>query len=186
MKNLTIIILLILVSCKSETKTEVIYEDTIDQSVTKIWNNFIQSNPEYKNEDQPDAGYFHNNKKDANRLAQLIVNGKKKAGSSLYAWYKDANADLQKIGTKSILTDFNGRALAILEITKVDTIPFNKITSDYAQLDMGTTINPLEKWKKAHWDFFESTKVGSEDRPTEDMLIVCEWFEVIWKHNSNN
>jgi uncharacterized protein YhfF len=81
---------------------------------------------------------------------------------------------------KQIVTDFDGKAKAIIENISVDTIPFNKISKDYAELDMGTTIEPLEKWKKAHWDFFESFLEESGAQPTEEMLIVCVRFETIW------
>ena len=47
-------------------------------------------------------------------------------------------------------------------------------------MDMGTKIDALKKWKKAHWGFFASTMKESGEKPTEDMLIVCEWFETIW------
>ncbi|WP_273567564.1 ASCH domain-containing protein [Maribacter halichondriae] len=98
----------------------------------------------------------------------------------LYYWFEEANADLPKIGTKSIVTDFDGKAKAIIKITKVDTIPFNQISKEYAELDMGTKIEPLKKWKKAHWDFFANALEQSGEKPTEEMLIVCEWFETIW------
>jgi len=45
---------------------------------------------------------------------------------------------------------------------------------------MGTDIEPLEKWKKAHWDFFTAFLGESGKKPTEEMLIVCERFEKIW------
>ena len=190
MKHLTIILFLILISCKNETKSETKSEvetvngvetkNEIDKTVYKMWNNFTESNPEFKKEELPDSHPFHNNEYDANRLANLIVNKKKKAGSNLYFWYKEANADLPKIGTKSIVTDFDGKARAIIEIKKVDTIPFNQISKDYAELDMGTNIEPLKKWRKAHWDFFANAMEQSGEKPTEEMLIVCEWFETIW------
>ncbi|WP_233267588.1 ASCH domain-containing protein [Algibacter sp. L1A34] len=152
MKRIIIIIFLILISCKSGIKTE----SDIDKSVYQMWNDFTESNPEFKTGEQPDSDYFHNNETDANRLAELIVNGKKQASSNLYYFYEKANVDLPKIGAKSIVTDFDGKARAIIEIKKVDTIPFNKISKDYAELDMGTDIEPLKKWRKAHWDFFTS------------------------------
>ena len=176
MRHLAIILFLVLISCKSETKTE----NGIDKTVYEMWNSYIESNPEIKNDELPDSHPFHNNEKDANRLAELILSGKKKAGSNLYFWYEEANADLPKIGTKSIVTDFDGKARAIIEIKKVDTIPFNKISIDYAEMDMGTSIEPLKKWKKAHWDFFTKALEQSGEEPTEEMLIVCEWFETIW------
>ncbi|MEL6306329.1 MAG: ASCH domain-containing protein, partial [Bacteroidota bacterium] len=82
--------------------------------------------------------------------------------------------------TQQIVTDFDGKAKAIIENTQVDTIPFNQVPKEYAQLDMGTDVEPLEKWRKAHWDFFESFLKESGGQPTEDMLVVCVQFKTIW------
>ena len=176
MRYITIILLLLLTNCKSETKIQ----DEIDKTVYEMWDNFTKSNPEFKKDQLPESWFFHNNKEDANRLAELVVSGKKKAGSGLYSWYKDAKADLPKIGTKHIITDFDGKAQAIIENKKVDTIPFNQISNEYAEKDMGTTIEPLKKWKKAHWDFFATAMKESDQNPTEEMRVVCESFETIW------
>ncbi|WP_291865124.1 ASCH domain-containing protein [Maribacter sp.] len=184
MKHLTIILFLILISCKSKTETET--ENGIDKTVYQMWNNYTILNPKFKNNEIPESWYFHNNKEDANRLAELTLNGKKKASSGLYSWYKEANSDLPKIGTKHIITDFNGKARAIIEIKKVDTIPFNQISKGYAEIDMGTKIEPLKKWKKAHWNFFASVMEENGEKPTEEMLIVCERFETIWTESTNS
>lgn len=179
MKHLTLLLFLIFISCKSETKTE----NGIDPSVFKLWESYTASNSEFKTDELPDASYFHNNKEDADRLAKLILEGKKQAGSNLYFFYEQANADLPKIGTKNIVTTFDGKAIAIIVTTQVDTISFNKISKEYAALDMGTTIEPLEKWKKAHWAFFAPAIEEHGGKPTEEMLIVCERFETIWPKN---
>lgn len=171
MRSISIILILILASCK-DVKT--------DKTANEMWNNFTKANSEFLTDEMPEADYFHTNKEDANRLGELILNRQKQAGSSLYALYEKYNADLPKIGRKQIVTDFDGNALAIIETIKVDTIPFNQISAAYAKLDMGTNSEPLKKWKKAHWDFFEGFMAESGDKPTEDMLIVCEWFETIW------
>ncbi len=171
-----VVFLLILAACKSESKEVT----KVDSTVAQMWVAYTEAFPEFGKEERPEAWYFGIEKKDANRLAKLTVNGKKKASSGLYAWYEEAGADLPKTGTQHIITDFEGKAKAIIEITKVDTIPFDKIPKDYAVLDMGTEIEPLKKWKRAHWDFFETVLKESGDTPTEDMLIVCEWFELVW------
>jgi uncharacterized protein YhfF len=181
MKHLTILLLLVFVSCKSETKNDLKIENGIDQSVYDMWDDFTKANPGFKKDDLPESWYFHNNKVDANRLAELTLSGKKKATTSgLYAWYKEANADLPSIGTKHIITDFDGKAMAIIEIKKVDTIPFNKISTEEAEMDMGTDIEPLKKWKTAHWDFFSSVMEENGEKPTEEMLLVFERFKTIW------
>lgn len=152
MKYFTIILFLIFIGCKNETKTE----NGIDKTVFDMWSNFTKSNPEFKKDELPESWYFHNNKEDANRLGELTLSGKKKASSALYVWYEEANADLPKMGTKQIITDFDEMALAIIETITVDIIPFNKVSKDYAEMDMVRNIEPLKKWKKAHWDFFTS------------------------------
>lgn len=175
-------------SCKTDekTKSEVVNEkqtetlNGIGKSPLEMWTDFTQSNPEYKKEEIPESDFFHNNKEDANRLAELTLTGKKRATSGLYSLYQHYNADLPNVGTKQILTDFEGKAKAIIENISVDTIPFNMISKEYAELDMGTDIEPLKKWKKAHWDFFESFLEESGEKPTEEMLIVCVRFEKIW------
>lgn len=190
MKHLTILLLFIFISCKNEPKTkteteiasetQTETENGIDKSVYEIWNKYVESNPEFKHQKIPESEFFHNNKEDANRLAELTQNGKKKASSGLLSLYKQYNIELPKVGTKQIITDFDGKAKAIIENVSVDTIPFNQISKEYAELDMATDVAPLEKWKKAHWDFFESFLKERGEKPTEEMLIVCVRFKTIW------
>jgi hypothetical protein len=57
-------------SCKNEsrTKTETVTqtgmemksEIEIHKSVYEMWNNYIESNPEYKDEEIPESDFFHN------------------------------------------------------------------------------------------------------------------------------
>ncbi|WP_245603097.1 ASCH domain-containing protein [Maribacter antarcticus] len=94
--------------------------------------------------------------------------------------YKHYNVALPKVGIKQSKTDFDGKTKAITENISVHTIPYNKISKEYAVLDMETTIESLKKWKKAHWAFFESFLGKSGAQPTEEMLIVCVRFETIW------
>lgn len=191
MRHISIILFLILVGCKNETKNEngieienlsemtMETEDGIDKSVYEMWNDFTESHLEFKSQEIPESDLFHNNEADANRLAVLTLTGKKKASSGLYSLYEQYNADLPGVGTKQIVTDFNGKAKAIIENVSAHTIPFNKISKEYAEIDMGTDIEPLEKWKKAHWEFFESILEESGGKPTEEMLIVAVKFKKI-------
>lgn len=189
MKQLTLILFVILMSCKNQTNTETVAkentevntENHIDKSVYDMWNSFSEANPQFKDDELPESDFFHNNKKDANRLAILTANGKKRASSGLLSLYQHYNIDLPKVRTKQIITDFDGKAYAIIENKSVDTIPFNKISEEYAELDMGTNVEALKKWKKVHWDFFENfLKENKVGQLTEDMLIVCVKFETIW------
>ena len=144
MRYLGLLVLAIFVSCKGEKQNE----PTVHETVSSMWGDFIKSDPEHAKEEIPESWFFHDNEKDADRLAELTLQRKKQASSGLYYWYEQAGADLPKVGTKHIVTDFNGRAKAIIEIIRVDTVPFNQITKEYAELDMGTHEEPLQKWKR--------------------------------------
>lgn len=188
MRHITIILFLFFISCKTDKKNEInsqaekelVTENRIDKTVYEMWNDFTESNPEFKKDELPDTDFFDEDEIEAERFAKLILNKKKQTSSGLYIWYKEANIGLPKIGTKLIVTNLNGEARAIIETKKVDTIPFNQITKDYAELDMGTNIKPLEKWKKAHWKFFANTLDENGQKVTDEVLVVCEWFETIW------
>ncbi|NRD21509.1 ASCH domain-containing protein [Winogradskyella eckloniae] len=195
MKKILILLIVLPFSCKDATTSNISnaldieqdtlaasnLQDNIDQSVIDIWQDYLKEHPEFKSDRMPESWFFHNNEADANRLAELVLKGKKKASSGLYYMYKAANVGLPAIGTKHIITDFSGKAKAIIQTTKVDTIPFNKISEAYAALDMGTDIEPLDAWKKAHWEFFSSVFNENNTVPTENMLVVCEWFEMVYK-----
>lgn len=181
MKNRYAIVLysflsLVLIGCKEQPKNE----NGVDKTASEMWNDFIKSNPEFKNEDVPESDFFHDNKKDANRLAELTRIGKKRASSGLYVLYQQYNVELPKVGKKQIVTDFDGKAQAIIKTKSVATIPFIEISKEYAAWDMGTDIESLKKWRKAHWNFFKSVMEQNGKKPTEEMLVVCETFETIW------
>ena len=83
---------MIFISCKNEPKTkteteteiatkteiEMDTENGFDKSVYEMWNNFIESNPEFKNEELPNIDFFDNSEDDYHRYADLIVTGKKR------------------------------------------------------------------------------------------------------------
>ncbi|WP_405252222.1 ASCH domain-containing protein [Dokdonia sp. Asnod3-C12] len=188
MKIAITVLLLVSIGCKNEATTpkptasleELQTQQYIESSVSAMWRNFKQAHPEYANEPQPNADFFHDNKEDANRLAALTVLGKKQASSSLYFLYEKYGVDLPQAGNLQIITDFEGKAQAIIKTKTVDTVAYNDISKTYAILDMGTALNALEQWKKAHQAFFESYTKDSGVQTIDSLLIVCETFETIW------
>ena len=187
-KHSLLLLLILFASCKNQTTTTITpntptesnSDNNTNQSALDMWTTFVASNPEFKDASVPEADFFHDNKADANRLAILTKNGIKQASSGLYSLYQHYNVALPKVGNTQIITDFDGNAQAIIQTTHVDTIRFKNITKSYAQLDMATTVDPLKTWKKAHWDFFTTILKDNNQKPTQDMLVVCETFKTIW------
>lgn len=124
--------------------------------------------------------YFDNNEKDANELAELVLKGTKKATASLYELYEIENEDLPKVGDLSIITNWDGIARCIIQTTNIEIVHYKDVTEEFAATE-GEGDKSLAYWKRAHWNYFSSEmkKIGME--PNEDMLVVCEKFEVVYK-----
>ena len=50
-------------------------------SVESLWNQFIETAPEYSSQPKPKSGYFGDNEKDADILAELVAKEIKRATS---------------------------------------------------------------------------------------------------------
>ena len=123
---------------------------------------------------------FCDNEKDANELVNLVLVGKKKATSSAYELYEKENEAIPKLGAYSVITDWSGKAHCVIKTTKVDVIPFNEVSEEFAYKE-GEGDLSLEYWKRVHWDCFERELELSGLSASEAMLVVCEEFELVYK-----
>lgn len=133
-----------------------------------------------KPQQELDAFYFCDNQKDANECADLVLKGIKRATASSHYWYELNNAVLPKAGDHYIVTDWDGIALCVIEVEKVEITPFNQVTAEFAEIE-GEGDKSLAYWKRVHWDYYTRELEGSQYSPGEDMLIVCEQFRVVYK-----
>ena len=148
-------------------------------SVFELWNNFVLSHPKFKNTTIPESYYFCDNKKDADECAQLVVDGVKRATSTSMWWFETNKQLLPKIGDLAIVTDWQGIAKAVIETTKIEKIPFNKITSEYAEIE-GEGDKSLAYWNKVHWDYYTREMNKKGQHPSIDMLLICEQFRTVF------
>ncbi len=80
----------------------------------------------------------------------------------------------------SIVLDGQGQPLCIIETTEVTQCRFDEVDADFARAE-GEGDFSLEYWRNAHQTFFSRTlpKIGKAF--SEDMLLVCERFKLIYK-----
>ncbi|MCD0480630.1 ASCH domain-containing protein [Chryseobacterium sp. LC2016-29] len=150
-----------------------------ENNMTAYWKEFQEKNVEYKNTSQPQSFYFCDNKKDANECAELVVKKIKQATSPSVWWFEKNKEELPKVGDLAIVTDWNGDPKAIIRTQKVEIVKYKDITPEYAQLE-GEGDKTLEYWKKVHWDYYTEEMKKFDEKPNEEMKIVCEYFETIW------
>ena len=123
--------------------------------------------------------YFCNNEEDAKELLSLVISGKKKATASNYYVYESEGEPFPQIGDINILTDYHGNPQCIVKTTKVDIVPFNQVSAKFAFLE-GEGDGTLEYWRRGHESFFTRECEGCGKQFSEEMLVVCEQFEVIY------
>lgn len=151
------------------------------KSIREMWENYLESIGENSiNTDKKyTSWYFCDNEHDANELAELVVNGTKRATASLYLSYGNEEV-LPTEGDLNIIIDWNEEAQCIIKTTNIDVVPYKDVDGEFAATE-GEGDKSLEYWRRAHWSYFsrEMKEIGKE--PAEDMLVVCEKFKVVFK-----
>ncbi|MCR6513359.1 ASCH domain-containing protein [Clostridium sp. LY3-2] len=113
-------------------------------------------------------------------MAEIVLNEEKTATTSLNYLYEVENEDLPKIGKLSVVTDFDGNAKCIIRINSVNVLPFSNVDSEFAYKE-GEGDRSLEYWREGHIKFFNMQLEELNMKFSENMLVVCEEFEVVYK-----
>lgn len=119
--------------------------------------------------------HFGKNKKQADELFELVLQGEKTATSYLY----NENEKLAN-GSYSILTDWDKDNQILIQTTNIDILPFNKVTKQHARNE-GEGTKTLGYWRKVHKDFFIEELAKKGQSFSKETLIVCETFCVVKK-----
>ena len=154
--------------------------DTTD-SVSTMWREYLASlgeKPE-TTEKRYLAWYFCDNEADAAELADLVLQGVKRATAGLKQSYEHDGEPLPAPGDLSVITDYHGRACGIIRTTAVRVLPFRDVPAEFAARE-GEGDGSLEYWRRGHWKFFSRELAAMGRTPDEEMEVVCEDFELVW------
>lgn len=107
--------------------------------------------------------------------ARQVLEGRKRATTSLLAAYAFDREALPAVGRRSLVRDGRGRFVAIIEVTRVETRCFCDVDEAYALLESDS----LEAWREAHRRYLgsECRRVGAE--MNEDIEVVLEYFRLV-------
>ena len=79
-----------------------------------------------------------------------------------------------------IILNSKNKAICIIQITKVYVAKFKEISKEHAYKE-GEGDKSLCYWKRSHKDFFTMCMAEINKKFSEDMKVVCEEFEVVFK-----
>lgn len=152
------------------------------ESVIKMWEDYLSSIGESR--DSTNKSYtswsFCDNEEDANELAKLVKEGTKRGTASLYEFYKIDDEELPEVYDYSIITNWDGTPKCIIRTKKIIIIPFKDVNQKLAEIE-GEGDKSLEYWRKAHINFFSRELEEYDIEFSEDMPVIFEEFEVVYK-----
>jgi uncharacterized protein YhfF len=146
----------------------------VNQDSQAYWNEYWKK----QDQDQPQSVSAWQFGSDPDYLAQLVIDGIKTATCSGYIFYELENEPLPTTEHYSIILNSDDKPLAIIKTVEVMLTPMNEVTEEFAVAE-GEGDRTYQYWWEAHERFFrnELNAIGREF--SEDMLLVCERFEVI-------
>ncbi|WP_280771682.1 ASCH domain-containing protein [Salipaludibacillus daqingensis] len=149
-----------------------------NDSIIKMWDDYRKNNPNAPKDYE--AWAFGNSKEMADELAKLVLEGTKTATASNYTLYERDNEELPYVGLHNIILDGDGMAVAIVETTSVEVVPFEEVTGQHAYLE-GEGDRTLAYWRDAHEEFFEREFKEANQEFHNKIPVVCEKFKLVYK-----
>lgn len=113
-------------------------------------------------------------------LAKLVAMGEKTATAAAYDLYEIENEPLSVVGGYNVILNSQDEAVCITKTIKVYIVPFNRVSELHAFKE-GEGDKSLTYWRKVHKKFFKECLSGIKRVFTEEMEVVCEEFEVVFK-----
>ena len=114
---------------------------------------------------------FGDNRELCTYLTGLVLSGKK-TGTCWPHRDVEIGEPMVEVGDQAIYTDWDGKDVCRIEYTKVELLPFNEVSEEFA-LSEGEN-DSRDGWADDHKKYFERNRGFSED-----MMLVCENFRVV-------
>jgi len=153
---------------------------SIPPSIAKFWQDFCAQVGADRSAQFFEAFHFDDNELSANALAELVFSGVKRATAGLVWSHESEGASLPEPGALSVVTDWGGKPVCVIETLGVEVVPFEQVSAEFGATE-GEGDSSLEYWRRAHWASFgrACTRIGRE--PSQIMPVACERFKVIYK-----
>ncbi|WP_047246715.1 ASCH domain-containing protein [Maribacter thermophilus] len=148
-------------------------------SARNMWGDYLDKHLEDAFHEAPKTMHFYDNEQDANNCADLTKKGIKGAFSSSLLGIQHRKEKLPKIGDFIVITNWEGEAQCIIQLTSVTLRPYFNIDELYAEKE-GEGDKSLAYWKKAHWAYFTRELASFGREPRDSMIVVCQEFKKVF------
>lgn len=152
------------------------------KSVVEMWKQYLESIGEDINitSKKYTSWHFCNDERNAKELAILVQEGIKRGTASLYCLYEMENEQIPSKDEYSVIIDYFGEAQCIIKNKRVLVLPFRNVTEELAYIE-GEGDKSLSYWREVHIDYFKRELESCNLEFNEDILVVFEEFDVVYK-----
>lgn len=149
------------------------------KSIEDYWRAFLASDPDAATDIPFQVWYFGNSEEMARKLGDLVLAGKKTATASLLDNNHLQPEKAPVEGGYSVVTDFGGEPICVIQTTEVRHIPFHEVDAQFA-FDEGEDDRTLESWRRGHMEYFtrEAAELGFNF--DERSIVCCERFRLLF------
>ncbi len=115
----------------------------------------------------------------ADKLAELVVSGPKRATAGLFRYFTEGGEAMPRLGEHVVLIDGKGAPRCVWQTTDVAVKPLCKVDAQFAW-DEGEGDRTLASWLEGHRRYFAMEAARDKFYFSDDLETVCERFRVVW------
>jgi uncharacterized protein YhfF len=149
------------------------------ESVDRFWAGFCAIEPSVDARAPYQVWYFGNSIEMAKELAGLVLCGRKTATASSAKMNELEPGNAPRLGGYSVVTDFLGDPLCVIQTVEVRHIPFDLVDAEFAA-DEGEGDLSLDHWRRVHWDYFTSEGKSNGFEFDANSIVCCERFSLLF------
>jgi aspartate racemase len=125
------------------------------------------------------AWHFCADERNADELGALTLSGRKRATATSLRALEGSGEAAPCAGDLSVITDWAGRALCIIETERITVRRFEDVDAAFAARE-GEGDGSLEYWREGHARFFGAEHAALRLPFGGGNPILCEEFRVVW------
>ncbi len=152
----------------------------IAPAIADFWERFRSASSHVDDSRFYEVFSFGDNEMLANSLADLVLAGTKRATAGSVWSYEAQGTRPPEPGDLSVVTNWAGTPVCVIETERVDIVPFAEVTAEFAAVE-GEGDGSLAYWRQAHTDFFSRECARAGRTFTQGMLVACERFKVVYR-----
>ncbi len=107
----------------------------LNSQIQLFWEAFLTETGRDPNTPVYDVFHFDDNKSDSNKLTDLVLRGRKLATASLLWKYESSGKRQPQAGDLSVVTDWVGSPICVIETVEVRVHAFEEVDKDFADAE---------------------------------------------------